>query len=62
MAHYATVTGTAPLMVLEDGAATAVPATKNALYSPAVNDRVVVETIQLDRFGTVRVWIIGEEG
>lgn len=62
MAHYATVTATSPLTVQEDGASATVPATKNAAYTPAVNDRVVVETIRLDQFGTVRVWIIGKEG
>lgn len=62
MAHYATVTAVSPLTVLEDGAVTAVPATKNALYTPTVNDRVVVEIIRLDAYGAVRVWIIGEEG
>lgn len=61
MLHYATVTGTAPLMVVEDGAATAVPAGKNAAYVPAVNDRVLVDTIQLDQRGTKRLWIVGKD-
>lgn len=62
MAHYATVTATSPLTVQEDGANATVPATKNANYTPFVGDRVVVETIRLDRFGDVRVFVIAKEG
>lgn len=61
MAHYATVTGTTPLLVLEDGAATPVPAGRNAAYSPAVNDRVVVTAIDLNGRGAKRIWIIGKD-
>lgn len=62
MAHYATVTSTAPLKVVEDGADTSVNATKNALYTPTVGDRVVVERIRLDRAGAGSIWIHGKEG
>lgn len=62
MAHYATVTGTAPLQVLEDGAGTPVAAGHNAAYAPAVGDRVVVTAIRLDRRGSKRIWIMGKDG
>lgn len=62
MAHYGTVTGTAPLQVLEDGAGTPVAAGHNAAYTPAVGDRVVVTAIRLDRRGSKRIWIMGKDG
>lgn len=61
MAHYATVTSLAPLQVLEDGAGVAVAAGRNAAYAPAVNDRVLVTTIDLDARGTKRIWILGKD-
>lgn len=62
VAHYATVTSASPLLVLEDGAATAVPAGRNAAYTPAPGDRVVVTAIELDRRGSKRIWILGKDG
>lgn len=44
---FATVTSTSPLMVQEDGASSAVYATRDSAYaSPTIGDRVVVEPIR----------------
>lgn len=56
----ATVTSTVPLQVQEDGAATAVNASRNAAYTPVtVGDRVVVEPIRPDSGHGSIIWIHG---
>lgn len=58
--RVATVTSTAPLMIREDGADTAVAATVNPLYAPAVNDRVIVLTYVIGGARAVGFWIAGK--